>query len=114
MDKQEIKMEYSIDRTKCILPQGYTLWKVTGTYGRPFSVYVSAQTEKEAKNEFKETYDYLKPKVLSVEAIESDTNIVYDCRKMLILGRLNIIEKIKLIEPDEEEQEIYDDNDIEK
>ncbi len=39
----------TIDRRMCRLPEEHSLYKVTGTYGRKFSAFVSAKTPKDAK-----------------------------------------------------------------
>ena len=83
------------DRTQCTLPKEHSLYLVKGTYGRDFNAYVSAQSEKEAKQIFKSTYDYLSPKILEVTFISDDQEKHFDRSKMLILGKLNIITTVK-------------------
>ena len=82
-----------IDRTKCTLPSDHFMYKVIGTYGREFSALVSAKDEKSAKQIFKRTYDYLSPKILSVEMVNDNHDILFDRSKSLILGKMNIIER---------------------
>lgn len=82
-----------IDRTQCKLPQNHYMYKVVGTYGREFLAYVSAKDEKSAKQTFKRVYDYLKPKILSIEMTCDNPEMVFDRSKMLILGKMDILER---------------------
>ena len=82
-----------IDRTQCHLPKDHYMYKVVGTYGKEFSAFVSAKDEKGAKQIFKRTYDYLNPKIVSVEMTCDNQEMIFDRSKMLILGLMVIDEK---------------------
>jgi len=86
-----------IDRSKCTLPEGHRLYKVSLTYGdKPWNVYASAISEKQAKELCKDLYDYMGKslRVLSVDLIGVDSTTEYDRTKMSIIGALNIKEEI--------------------
>lgn len=87
-------MKCVIDRSKATLPKGYSLWKVTITYGTKtgFPVLVSAQDKREAINIIKSVYSFLSPKILSIVFIIEDSNIVFDRYKCMILGNMDIKE----------------------
>ncbi len=87
-----------IDHTKCTLPSDHFMYKVVGTYGQEFSAFVSATNERNAKQIFKKTYDFLSPKILSVEIVSANHEMLFDRSKLLILGKMDIIEKRYSIE----------------
>lgn len=93
--------DYIIDRTKCTIPLGNRLFHIRLTYGdKPWSVYASTETEKQAKSLCKSLYDYLGNalKFLSVVVMDNDPSTEYDCTKMSIIGKKNILERRYKIE----------------
>ena len=86
-------MECVIDRSKATIPVGNSLWQVTFTYGGKTSVptLVSAQNKREAINIVKSVYSFLSPKILAIDFILEDSQVVFDMYKCMILGNMNII-----------------------
>lgn len=82
-----------IDRTKVTLPIECSLYSVRLTYGRAFDTLVSAENPKEAVKIAKSVYDYLNPKVLGVQLVSEDHEVIHNRTKELILGKLDTMEE---------------------
>ena len=90
-------MNCIIDRTKCTLPLGYSLFHARFSYGKEVNCFVSAQNRKQAREIVNDTYSYLGPKIIYIDFVSSDNKIIYDRTKQLILGELNIVEERRTI-----------------